>query len=176
MPDAPEHLLFAVRKMFFEPMLKKRRDRPWQSNNRVTGKLRARFRARLKNFRDFMIREPRNDRRNHHTNRNPSSAKLAHCIEARFGGRCARLEHALQFRIERRHGNIHRNSIGIRELDQKIDVARHETVLGNDRHRVAKFREHLEAPTRDSHLSFDRLVRVGHSAHDEDLRLPFRRR
>jgi hypothetical protein len=53
--NALQHLLFLVGKMLVEPVLEKRRDRPRQSHNRVTGKLSARFRAGLHNARHLVI-------------------------------------------------------------------------------------------------------------------------
>ena len=143
MPDTPQYFLFAIGKMFFEPMLEKRRDRPREANNRVTCKSGAGPGARLENFRDFVISQPGNDRRNHYSNRNSCAAKLADCIEARLRRRRAWLKHPLQFRIERRHGNVHRNSIVVRKLAQEIGISRNEPVLGDDRHRVAELGQHL---------------------------------
>src|SRR5215472_1575361 len=45
-------------------------------------------------------------------------------------------------------------------------------VLGDDRHRVFKFGEDLDATPRDPQLSLDRLIWIGYAAQNERLRLP----
>src|SRR5438067_1334276 len=62
-----------------------------------------------------------------------------------------------------------------RQFPEQVDVARYQPVLCDDRHWVSEFRQHFEATARDPQLSLDRLVRIGHAAHDKDLRFPFRR-
>ena len=60
----------------------------------------------------------------------------------------------------------------IRQLTQKIDVSRHKPVLGNDCNRIAKLCEHFETTARDPQFLLDRLIRIGHAAHHQHLRLP----
>ena len=45
-------------------------------------------------------------------------------------------------------------------------------VLCNDRHRIAKLCEHLEAAARDLQFSLHGLIWIGHAAQHERLRLP----
>ena len=62
-----------------------------------------------------------------------------------------------------------------RELAQNIDIARDKMVLCDDRHRIAKFRKHLEAAARYLQFSLHRLIRIGHATQHQRLRLPSRR-
>src|SRR4029077_7054848 len=55
---------------------------------------------------------------------------------------------------------------------QNIDIARDEMVFCDDRHRIAKLREHIEAATRDPQFSLHGLIRIGYPAHNKRLRLP----
>src|SRR5438094_150342 len=55
MSDSSQHLLFALWKMFLEPVFEQRRDRPGQTHNCVTGELRARFCAGVQDLWDLMI-------------------------------------------------------------------------------------------------------------------------
>src|SRR5881392_3748474 len=55
MPNAPKNFLFAIWKMFLQPVFKQRGHRPRQTNNRVAGELRAGSRARFQNLRDFVV-------------------------------------------------------------------------------------------------------------------------
>src|SRR5439155_25257698 len=121
-----------------------------------------------------MVCEPRNNWRNHDTSWNSGSAKLPDRIQAGSGGRRARLEHALQFRVERRHGNVYRNCIATCEVAQEIDISRHQTVLRNDRHRITKFGQHFETTARYTQLLLNRLIRIGYVAVHERLRFPNR--
>src|SRR3982750_1706869 len=99
MPDAPEHLLLALWKMFLEPALKQRRHGPWQTDNCVAGKLSACFCTSIQDLWNFMISQARNKRSNHHAGWNPRAAKLSDCLEPGVRRRGARLEHSLQLRI-----------------------------------------------------------------------------
>ena len=61
------------------------------------------------------------------------------------------------------------------EVAQKIDVACNKTVLCDDRHRIAKSGQHFETAASNAQLSLDRLIRIGHAAQHQRLRLPPRR-
>ena len=52
-----------------------------------------------------------------------------------------------------------------RQLLEQIDIAGHQMVLGNDPHRLTKFRQHLQASPVQPQATFDRLITVGHCAH-----------
>ena len=103
MPDPPQHLLFALRKVFLKPMLEQWRNRPWQADNCVTGKLRACFRARIKDFGNFMVSKSGNNWRDHYANWNFRGVKVAYGIKPALRRRGARFEHLLQLWIEGRH-------------------------------------------------------------------------
>src|SRR6266498_5162693 len=122
-----------------------------------------------------MIGQSGNNRRNHHTSRNSCGAKWADSTQTRLRGGGAWFEHALQIGIERGDGDVYCRCIACRELAEKIDISRDETVLCDDRHWVAKFCEHFETTACDAQLFLNRLVRIGHAAHHEHLRFPTRR-
>src|SRR5882724_3035578 len=84
MPDASKHLLFAIREMFLKPMLEQCRHSPRKTNNRIAGKLRARFCACVQDLGNFMISKAGNDWRNHYTRWNSCAAKLSDRIEPRL--------------------------------------------------------------------------------------------
>src|ERR1700750_1442540 len=125
-------------------MLKQRRNRPWETNNRVASKLRARLCARLQDVRDLVISESGNNWRDHYANWNFCRTKLFDCVEPALRRGRARFEHALQRGIERRNRNVARRGIARREFAQDIDIARDEMVLCNDRHRIAKLCQYIE--------------------------------
>src|SRR4026209_1507628 len=95
MPDPPQHFLFAVWKMFLQPMLEQWRNRPWQADDRVAGKLRARFCARIQDLRNLVISEPGNNRRDHYAKWNFGCTKLFDGGEPTLRRGRARFEHAL---------------------------------------------------------------------------------
>jgi len=80
--------------------------------------------------------------------------------------------HLAQVRVERRDRNEHRGGMVPGEFAEMIDVPRDEMVLGDDGDGIAEFRQHCQATPRELELAFDRLIRVGHAAHVDDLRLP----
>ena len=86
--------------MFLQPMLEQWRNRPWQANNCVTGKLRARFCARIQDLRNLMIGQSGDDWRDHYANWNFCCAKLLDRIEPTLRRGRARFEHSLQRWIE----------------------------------------------------------------------------
>ncbi len=61
-----------------------------------------------------------------------------------------------------------------RQLRQNVDVARDQSVFSKDADRVPEFSDDLEATPRDLQFAFDRLITIGHSAHHQQLRRPFR--
>src|SRR5262245_73736 len=103
MPDPPENLLLTIWKMFLQPVLKQRRNSPWQADNCVTGELRACFRACIQDLRNLVISEPGNDWRNHYSNWDFCRTKLCYGVEPTLRRARARFEHSLQDRIERCH-------------------------------------------------------------------------
>ena len=103
MPDPAKHLLFAVRKMFLQPMLKQRRDGPWQTDNCVAGKLRTRLCTCIQDFRNLVIIEPGNNWRDHYADRDFCRTKLFDGVEPTLRRGRARFEHSLQSGIERCH-------------------------------------------------------------------------
>ena len=82
MPNPLQHLLFAVREMFLQPMLEQWRNRPRQADYGVAGKLCARFRARFQDLRNLVISESRDNRRYHYANWNLCRMKLFDGIQA----------------------------------------------------------------------------------------------
>src|SRR5438874_7206841 len=174
MPDPPQHLLFPAWKMFLQPMLEEWRNRPWQADNRVASKLRARFCARVQDLRNLMVGKSWNYGCYHDSNWNVCFAKLLNGIQTSSRRRGARLQHSLQILVERGHRNIDRSGVACREFAQKIDVARNKMVLCDDRYGVPKVRKHFKATARDLQFSFDRLIRIGHAAQHQRLRLPAR--
>src|SRR6476620_1496348 len=88
---------------FLQPMLEQWRNRPWQTDNRVAGKLPARFSARVQDLRNLVISESGNNWRDHYANWNFCCTKLFDGVEATLRRCRARFEHALQRGIERRH-------------------------------------------------------------------------
>ncbi len=50
-----------------------------------------------------------------------------------------------EFRIQRGDGYVRMHAAERRELLQHIDVARDEKIFRDERNRIAKFRQHLEA-------------------------------
>src|SRR5260221_37512 len=103
MPDSPQHFRFAAWKMFLQPMLEQWRNRRRQTDNRVAGKLRACFSARIQNLWNLMISESGNNWRDHYANWNFCCTKLFDGIEPTLRGGRARFEYALQRWVERRH-------------------------------------------------------------------------
>src|SRR6266480_2651148 len=160
--------------MFFKPVFKQWRYSPRKTNNCVTGKLRACFCTCIQDLRNFVIRESRNDRRNHHANGNVRRTKLADRIEAAVGRRSTRLQYSLQTSVERGHRDVYCRRIASRKFAEEIDIARNEMILGDDRDRIAKFGKHFKTVARNAQLSLDRLIGVGHAAHDKRLWLPTR--
>ena len=138
MLDPPQHLLFAVGKMFLQPMLEQWRNCPWQANNRVTGELRACFCARLQDLRNVMVGEPGNDGRYHYTHWNIRCAKLPDGIKPALRRCRARFEYSLQVWIQRRYRDVDCYCIALREFEKNIYVACDEMVLCDDRHGVSE--------------------------------------
>src|SRR6266516_4965407 len=103
-----------------------------------------------------MIGQPRNDRRYHHTSWKSCGAKLPDRIQASLRRGRARFEHALQIWIERCDGDVYCHCIACCELAQKIDISRDETVLSDDRNRVAKVCQHFEATACDAQRFLNR--------------------
>src|SRR5207244_11642812 len=93
--------------------------------------------------------------RNHQPRWASCMAKLRDRLEPCLRRRRARLQDALQSRVERSHGNIYRYCIACSEIAQNIDIAHNKAVLSNDRHRVAKFSQLLEAPACDAQRFLD---------------------
>src|SRR5437588_5465833 len=78
-----QHFRLSLRKMFVQPMFEQRPHCPRQSQQHVTGKLRAGFCAGGNNRRNFVIVNPRNHRRNHHADRNVCRAQLSDGVQPR---------------------------------------------------------------------------------------------
>ena len=89
--------------MFLQPMLEQWRNGPWQADNRVAGKLRARFRARIQDLWNLVISESGNNWRDHYADWNFCCTKLFDGVEPTLRRGRARFEHALQRWIERRY-------------------------------------------------------------------------
>jgi hypothetical protein len=60
------------------------------------------------------------------------------------------------------------------KLAQVVSIASHEEVFGDDDDGVPEIGQHFEAATSDLKPPLNRLVRVGHAAHRQHLRLPLR--
>ena len=171
-----EHLLFAVWKMFLQPMLEQRRNRPWQADNCVTGKLRARFCARFQDLRNFVIGESRNDRRDHYANRNSCVREVARWLPADACGDDVR-------------GSSTRCNVGSRDVTETFTAAALHAASSRkiSMSRVTRwffvmiatglrnFASTSRQPRVMLQFSLDRLIRIGHAAHHERLRLPSRR-
>ena len=95
MPDAPQHLLFTIWKMFLQPVLEQGRYGPWQTDNCIPGKLRAGFCARFEDFWNLVIGESWNNRRDHYANWNFCCTKVCDGVEPTLRGARARFEHSL---------------------------------------------------------------------------------
>src|SRR5205085_1559142 len=81
--DAFQYLLFLPGEMLIEPMLEKRRDGPRQTHDRVTGELRACFRAGFHDSRHLVIGQARDDRRDHYAHGNSRGAQHRNGFQAR---------------------------------------------------------------------------------------------
>src|SRR5262249_21741316 len=81
--NALEHFRFSLREMFVQPMFEQRRDRPWQSQQDMSGKLRPGFCARSDNRWNLVIVNSGNDRRDHHADRDSGGAQLRDCLQPR---------------------------------------------------------------------------------------------
>jgi len=144
---------------------------PTASDNRVTCKPGARFCACVREFRDFVISQPRNDRRTYYSSRNSGARSWLIVSSALAGDRSARLKHTLQFRIERRHRKCSPNSVVIRSSRKRSIISRPRRFFVM----IATGYEftRLETTACDPQLFLNRLVRIGDAAHDQCLR--FRR-
>ena len=77
-----------------------------------------------------------------------------------------------QLAVERGHRDEDHGRFTGRQLLQDVQVPRHQVVLGDDGHRVAEGRKHLQATAGKLQPALHRLIRVGHAAQGDDLRLP----
>ena len=64
------------------------------------------------------------------------------------------------------------DEVECRQLDEEVEVAGDEVVLGDDGDRVAELEEGLQAAARDPELALDRLVAVGVARQGHGLGLP----
>src|SRR6516225_7853394 len=103
MPDAAKDLFFPLWKMFLQPVLEQRCHGPWQTDNRVARKLRARFCARIEDLWNLMISESGNYGCNHDADWNVCCTKLLDNVKPTLRRRGARFEHSLQVWVKRRH-------------------------------------------------------------------------
>ena len=81
MPNPLQHLVFAVWKMFLQPMLEQWRNRPRQADYGVAGKLGACLCACFQDLRNLVISESGDDRRDHYANWNFCCTKLLDSVE-----------------------------------------------------------------------------------------------
>jgi hypothetical protein len=88
----------------------------------------------------------------------------------------ARLEGALETRVEGRDADVDGDGVHFGERPEEVEVPRDERVLRHDRDRVQELREDLDAPPRDLELPFEGLVGIRHAREGDDLGLPSRRR
>lgn len=84
----------------------------------------------------------------------------------------------LQFWGERRvqggNGDVHGHSVELGQLRQQIHIPGDEEVLRDDANRIAEIQQHLQAAAGELELPLERLITIGHAAHPEHLRFPFR--
>ena len=174
--DAVEHLLLAVGEVLLEPVLEERRDGPRQAQHDEAGAARAGVARRGEDLRHLVIGDRRDDRRDHHADRD--------------AGLRQRLDRARRSSGVDVRGSMMRASFGSSVvIETTTDAAlycasspRRSTsrvtrwffVMMADR--IAELGEHVEAAAGDLQLPLDRLVGVGHAADGDHLRLPLRRR
>jgi hypothetical protein len=83
--------------------------------------------------------------------------------------------HDLPRQADARRGAIGRPILPLRgELTEQVDVARHEYDFCDDAERLTRFDRYSQASTREFEFAFRRLIGIGHSEQDNQLRLPGR--
>jgi hypothetical protein len=81
----------------------------------------------------------------------------------------ARLEHALEFVVERGEADEDRDEPHAREVREQVKVTQHQRSLGHDGDRVAMCEQHFEQFARRAVLALSGLVRIGIGAEIDRL-------
>ena len=120
----------------------------------------------------FVVGEPGDDGGHEDDHRNAGVREPRHGIEAPLRLTGARLQHPAQRGVDGGQRYAHRGEPLPRQLRQQVDIARHQVVLGDHLHRVARLAQHLQAAAGEAQAALDRLVGIGHPAQPKRLRPP----
>ncbi len=155
--------------MRLEPLLEQWRDLPWQAQHDVVRIDGAGLARGLQNALQIGLGDEGNDRRHADRDRNASLRQRADGPQPpRRRGR-ARLQRAGDPGIERGDRDRGDREPPGRHRRQQIDVALDQRRLGDQRHRMVAFVQHLEHLTRDALGPLDRLIGVGVDAQRDQL-------
>jgi len=95
----------------------------WQAHDRMSGETRTSLGGRINNRRHFMVGQSWNDRRDHHSHRNPGLRKTADRCQPLDRHRGAGFHDAGKLSIQSCDRDENRCGIDLRQFSQQVAVA-----------------------------------------------------
>lgn len=83
--------------------------------------------------------------------------------------RCPGLHEPCQGAVERGDRDKHRRGLAASQFPKQIAVTCYQMMLGYDEHGIAERRRDFEAAEGELQAAFEGLIRIGDTAHSDDL-------